>query len=298
MSRVRVYELAKEAGMNSKVLADKLQERGFDVKGPSSTVDTDTAEKIRRTVLRQANAEFVEKPISADRGPAVVQRKTTVIRRRPRVEAEAPALEQAEHLPEEEQHIPDTTVSTGAGTCRKAAAGHPAGYSCRPACATEQELPPEISHEVIAGIATSPVKKPLMRLSSWKKKSVILRQRSPAPEAQAFETKQFFPERKVKTDKDKEKKIPSRKGLARVVGTIEIPVEEESSAQRFKKKVVKPTGVGKIAAKVAGCGCRAGSRRCLPQQEKRQGTCLPSSKRMMKKDGGRARGPQKKARKG
>jgi translation initiation factor IF-2 len=249
MSRVRVYELAKEAGMNSKVLADKLQESGFDVKGPSSTVDTDTAEKIRRTVLRQANAELVEKPISADRGPAVVQRKTTVIRRRPRVEAEAPAPEQAGPFPEEEQHIPDTASRPEQKTAvRPAPDIQPEKAAAPPAI--EQELPPEIDRDVVAGKDISVGEKAPEETVEQEEKIVPPPTTAAVPETQAFETKQFFPERKVKTEKEKEKKIPSRKGLARVVGTIEIPVEEESTSQRFKKKVTKPAGVGKIAAKV------------------------------------------------
>ena len=46
-------------------MADKLMEKGFAIKGPSSTVEADVADTIRKTVLRQANAELVEKPISA-----------------------------------------------------------------------------------------------------------------------------------------------------------------------------------------------------------------------------------------
>lgn len=49
--KVKVYELAKEAGMKSKELAGKLIELGYDIKGYSSSVDEDTAEKIRREVL-------------------------------------------------------------------------------------------------------------------------------------------------------------------------------------------------------------------------------------------------------
>ena len=49
--KVKVYELAKEAGMKSKELAGKLIELGYDIKGYSSSVDGDTAEKIRREVL-------------------------------------------------------------------------------------------------------------------------------------------------------------------------------------------------------------------------------------------------------
>jgi translation initiation factor IF-2 len=35
MSKVRIYELAKEAGMSSKMLTEKLLEHGYDIKGPS-----------------------------------------------------------------------------------------------------------------------------------------------------------------------------------------------------------------------------------------------------------------------
>jgi DNA-binding NtrC family response regulator len=48
---VRIYELAKEAGMKSTELADKLIELGYDIKGYSSTVDEVTAAKIRDEVL-------------------------------------------------------------------------------------------------------------------------------------------------------------------------------------------------------------------------------------------------------
>jgi N utilization substance protein A len=48
---VRVYELAKEAGMKSTELAEKLIELGYDIKGYSSTVDEETAAKIRQEVF-------------------------------------------------------------------------------------------------------------------------------------------------------------------------------------------------------------------------------------------------------
>jgi N utilization substance protein A len=51
--KVRVYELAKEAGMKSTELADKLIELGYDIKGYNSTVDGETADKIRDEVLSQ-----------------------------------------------------------------------------------------------------------------------------------------------------------------------------------------------------------------------------------------------------
>jgi N utilization substance protein A len=48
---VRVYELAKEAGMKSTELAEKLIALGYDIKGYNSSVDSETADKIRNDVL-------------------------------------------------------------------------------------------------------------------------------------------------------------------------------------------------------------------------------------------------------
>ena len=59
MSRVRIYELAKEAGMASKALADKLIALGYDIKGHSSTVDDDMALKIRTEVLQNSDSKLV-----------------------------------------------------------------------------------------------------------------------------------------------------------------------------------------------------------------------------------------------
>ena len=245
MSRVRIYELAKEAGMNSKVLADKLMEKGFAIKGPSSTVDADVADTIRKTVLRQANAELVEKPISADRGQIVAQRKTTVIRRRPKSEP----VENTE----------DQVAVEGEGSKMGGAEGIPAAEKIErepvilrasemPHFEREREVPPVSPAEQAGGEAPPPaasipseetVKETGAAAAEPRTEETAAGTEPVAATPPSFETKQFFPERPPKKEKEKERKLPPRKGLARVVGTIEIPIEEEQPA-RFKKKVVKP----------------------------------------------------------
>ena len=48
---VKIYELAREAEVKSTELADRLIDLGYDIKGFNSSVDSETADKIRKEVL-------------------------------------------------------------------------------------------------------------------------------------------------------------------------------------------------------------------------------------------------------
>jgi hypothetical protein len=48
---VKIYELAREAEVKSTELADKLIDLGYDIKGFNSSVDSETADKIRKEIL-------------------------------------------------------------------------------------------------------------------------------------------------------------------------------------------------------------------------------------------------------
>ena len=137
MSRVRVYELAREAGMKSKELADKLIAMGYPIKGHSSTVDEEMAAEIRRRVFGQGEVEVTGEHIQVKRRrPAVRKKTTTVVRRRSKAQKEAAAKkrEEAEALEEaaaeaaaDQDQIPaevpaGTGPEDGAGTAEGAAA--------------------------------------------------------------------------------------------------------------------------------------------------------------------------------
>jgi len=92
MSRVRIYELAKEAGLKSKELADKLIAMGYPVKGHSSTVDEAMAADIRRKVFGQGNVEVTDEHIHIKKRAASTQKRTTtVVRRRSKAQKDAAA---------------------------------------------------------------------------------------------------------------------------------------------------------------------------------------------------------------
>lgn len=101
MSKVRVYELAKEAGLKSKELADKLIAMGFPIASHSSSVDDDMAAEIRKKLKSEAVTGTAEGRIELrTRTESVTPKTTTVIRRRSKAEKEETAkkLEEAEAL--------------------------------------------------------------------------------------------------------------------------------------------------------------------------------------------------------
>jgi translation initiation factor IF-2 len=86
MTKKRVYELAKELGIDSKDLISRLEKLGIAVKAPQSTLEDTDLEKIQTELLSNEPHEMVEQRI-----------KSTVIRRR----AVRPAVEEAKPEPVE-----------------------------------------------------------------------------------------------------------------------------------------------------------------------------------------------------
>ncbi|PKN51189.1 MAG: translation initiation factor IF-2 [Deltaproteobacteria bacterium HGW-Deltaproteobacteria-13] len=84
MPKKRVYELAKELGLESKVLIARLEKIGIPVKSASASLDEDEVERAKKEVTAGELREVVEQRI-----------KTTVIRRRTVVTAVEIPVEEA-----------------------------------------------------------------------------------------------------------------------------------------------------------------------------------------------------------
>ena len=230
MGRVRIYELAKEAGMSSKALVTKLSEMGVDVKGPSSTVDEEAAAKIRASVLKGQETKLVEKRLTATQGPTVIRRRPTIIRRRPQDEPEEPEapMEEAKKIvvpPEariiqSEENLESVFAAEPVKTVKvETEPAQPTMETSAPAATTEERG--ESTGEMDVPLEEPPVDQPRPK----------------------ERTERFKPALKGPSVVRKAKVDPSRKGLARVVGSIEMPVAEEPKApvQRPpRKKGVKP----------------------------------------------------------
>ena len=254
MSRVRVYELAKEAGMSSKALADKLIELGYDIKGHSSTVDDDTAEKIRKTILQNSETELVEKRIDASSGGAtVIRRRSTVIRRRPKK-----ALDEAEGV-EQKATDPESFTEPQKVVEAEVHADEPVAAEITEASDTEKTE--SVVAEQPAGPATPEVEvaepsadSDPMETPEKSAESAALDEQADTPTEKPAPTDEVIAEKADESDKEAvaediadkpkpkkspaKKEKPQRKPVARVVGTIELatePEQEPESRNRPKK---------------------------------------------------------------
>src|SRR3954447_21516229 len=79
MSKVRVYEVAKQLNMDQKSLVALFQSMGFgDVRNHMSAVESDVVERVKRHLERQKSPDAVEERI-----------RPTVVKRRARPASEA-----------------------------------------------------------------------------------------------------------------------------------------------------------------------------------------------------------------
>jgi translation initiation factor IF-2 len=70
MDKVRITEIAKELGMKNKEIVDKAVDLGLDVKGHSSSISTEDAEKLMNYVLSGENAQ-ASKPSPQPKAPEI-----------------------------------------------------------------------------------------------------------------------------------------------------------------------------------------------------------------------------------
>lgn len=117
MAKIRVYELAKELGVENKYLIAKAKELGLGDKGPSNGLEPAEADRLRKAfkpaeqVLPEEKQVVVEKKVTfEDREMSVEERrvKSTVIRRRTKeIEVKPPIVEAPKPLKAESVEVPD-----------------------------------------------------------------------------------------------------------------------------------------------------------------------------------------------
>ena len=97
MSKVRLYEIAKELGKESKEVVARAKELGLDVKSHSSSVEADASERIKSSFTKKAAAPqaTVEKPAAAQPSPQKTPAKEAAPVKAEQTEAKAAAMPEA-----------------------------------------------------------------------------------------------------------------------------------------------------------------------------------------------------------
>jgi translation initiation factor IF-2 len=242
MSRVRIYELAKEAGLKSKELADKLIALGYPVKSHSSTVDDDMAADIRRKVLGKATAEVTEKPISVKKATVVRKKTTTVVRRRSKAQKEeiARQAEEAEQAEAAEAEAVEAEVAEAAEVPEAGEVTDQVGVvepepQVAEGAAEQEESGRESVERVEAAEAEPEIAGEVAEKSSAEAPAEVSAEKSPV-EVPADQRKEKATEKPVVKPVKEAPKRP--RGLAKIVGRVEIKVEEKRPPR--PRKPVRP----------------------------------------------------------
>ncbi len=147
MAKVRVYELARELNMESKVLVEKLIAAGLPIKNYMSTLDESEMERARDIATGKVSEVIEEKRVK----PTVIRRRRKTVRVRPEEQApaQAPAAEGELEAPvaEAEAETPPKAEPSEEGEAPVAEAGpEPEAEAVETAAETaepEAEAPPE-----------------------------------------------------------------------------------------------------------------------------------------------------------
>ena len=284
MSRVRIYELAKELGVSSKELTDKVVALGIEIKGPSSTIDDDVAKKLRSSMTKKTDAPSGAKRSQPD--SATVTRRPTVILRKAKAEAEAPPAAVEEPVIETPaQSSAPESVGSEQDRPEQPREKQPADRGqmyARVIRPPEKPFQPTPAPEPKPVKSTAPHTPDARIVSPLQPKETVSQggsadtfetqapkldttavketseQASPA-DVEIAETKaeassalpiQYMPKR---PEKRKFTPPPVKRGIARVVGTIALPQgDEEAEAQPKKRPVAgKPVVAKKAKAETA-----------------------------------------------
>ena len=279
MSKTRVYELAKELGMENKELITRLEKLGIAVKSHSSTLEEGDIEKIRKEFAPSASHEVEEKRI-----------KSTVIRRRavrsaaeealqaPASEfaaetqkGEEPALpEEAQQKPEEALHVkePEVQAEPVQEVLKEGEVQQPTAVTT-PAPVEEKKFEKAPVQPVQKEAAPKPVPKspakapaPAPATEAEKAEALKLGKKPKHPveivmDETPVKKKAFFKQMVDKKDKqvwekDREEEKPSKWKEAKRAAIIKMKKTEITTPKAIKRriKVTEAIKVGDLAKKI------------------------------------------------
>ncbi len=230
MKKTRVYELAKEAGLENKALVAKLQDMGYAVKSHSSTLDEHSVNEIRMK-LGVGEVRTEEKRIQGA-GRTIIRRRTKAVPA-PEPVAEAEPAEEAAEEPVAEKVAEEEALPA------------------------EEKEPTLVAEEVKEEAVAEPEAEVAEEVEAAPVEPVETPEKAEEEAAEPVTEKEEKAKEPAKAAPAKPEK--ARKGLAKVIGkaVINIPVEQERKRPSRPKKSEKPKGrpapaAGKVAGAPAG----------------------------------------------
>ena len=273
MGKIRVYELAKEAGVESKILTAQLIELGYNVRAYNSTLEDDAVEEIR-TRLGFKKVEVQEKRIESKGRTTIIRRRTPTVAE---PEEELPGKEAAEeYVPETLARAEEHQVETAESLEEKAAIGalpeekpdraEPAGprgveetagqaaaaaekAAVQPAAAGAEKpavAGPPAESQPGQGAEQQPELAEAEPHAAVESASALaageaVSETAPAAEAKGTGELEEVGPAAPESPRDEAPLLKRKKGLAKIIGRTEIPLPvEDSRLVRPKKVVEKP----------------------------------------------------------
>ncbi len=244
MGKIRVYELAKEAGVESKVLTAQLIELGYKVRAYNSTLDEETAVEIR-TRLGFKKVEVKVKRIES-------KGRTTIIRRRKKVAPEPDFdVEEAEVEEKVQGQLETSVQENDIESAPQAADAVEAVETVETSEVEQVEVEPVSSaKEESISVAEKPESEPqeasmdellAADVQAYSKaaevKETVEKETPEAAEAVEEKPVSITPPQKVAAP------VKRKKGLAKIIGRTELPIQVDTHKPKPKyrpKKTDRP----------------------------------------------------------
>ncbi len=211
MAKVRVYELAKEAGIDSKEMVDRLHGMGYEIKSHSSSLEEADADAVRAQMgLVETRTE--RKRIQAKGRTTIIRRRRTVIHEEPSVVPESVEEEAAPVVDSGPEEVPI-----------------PAEPVAEVPEMVSETLPEEVHEEA------APEEKPA---------AVPPVEDGPAAPPEAEFVPEVIPEEdasEASAPAEEEKPSPSRPGYAKVIKRAAIKIPEDTRASRPPRPSARPS---------------------------------------------------------
>jgi len=228
MSKIRVYELAKETGMDSKTLTAKLKDLGYEVKAYNSAIEEEVVDEIRKK-LGVLTTQVERKIIQSKGRPTIIRRRTRSVP----LEEDVVDAKEDEDLPVEEE-IVEEDIAVGDST---SIAGEPEVMAEVKTCEVVAE--PPASQAVEAEDQGAEIEK--VEVADQEMDAgispVVEQPVQTAPESLSEDIQS----QSAVVEAPKPPKVDkSRKGFARVIKKAAIVIVPEEEVRPKAKKIVRP----------------------------------------------------------